>query len=176
MHLDGRCGITAAGSCSWTSRCFVEAFKAIQDWSLSRLLLKAGIVPFLVYWITAWGKNSGGIWCYNPSGGFTWSLETPQSRFHHRHSNETKIFKACTYFQKHITLPSIGTLVFRNNGLSSDFTVKTDTNFTLELTPRNARLRLNVYSYKNLTTNAPSLTGHSTLSLLCAVFPMYFLI
>lgn len=65
--------------------CFVETFKAIPDWSLSRLLLKVGIRSFLVYWLTEWGNNSDGIWCHNPSGGFTWSLETLQSRFHHHH-------------------------------------------------------------------------------------------
>lgn len=64
--------------------CFVERFKAIPDWGLSRLLLEVGTMSFSVYWIAAWGNNSDGIWCHNPSGSFTWRLETPQSRFHRR--------------------------------------------------------------------------------------------
>lgn len=64
--------------------CFVESFKAIPDWSWSRLLLKVGIMSFLVYWIAAWGNNSDGIRCHNPSGSLTGWLETLQSRFHHR--------------------------------------------------------------------------------------------
>lgn len=51
--------------------CLVEAFTAIPDCSLSRLLLKVDIMSFLVYWITAWGNNSDGIRCHDLSGGFT---------------------------------------------------------------------------------------------------------
>lgn len=116
--------------------CFVETFKAIPDWSLSRLLLKVGIMSFLVYWLTEWGNNSDGIWCHNPSGGFTWSWRLCSQGFTiATSSDETKIFKAYSYFWKRIILPSIRSLGFKNKRLSSplqilqliDFTVKTKT-------------------------------------------------
>lgn len=94
-------------------------------------------------------------------------------------TDEMKIFKACSYFWKGIVLPSIRSLVFRNNELSSSvhmlqlihFTVKTDKNLTLE---HSLCLGFSVYWYKNRTSSTPSLTVHTAFSPVCVFFHCIF--